>query len=306
MEKQGVSTTLRDIDTADDASAPTEPTPADTAPSGVTAPPPDEEGTGDPGTDMVNTVRREAFMLVAGAREEAERIIADARAEAARITDEAAGVGGIVGLGDTAEELFTHIKSLIKRQKEFDTERRALMRHIGELELERDALTRRIAAGDGAPVDTTPEIALAPDDLTAALTTPLVATEDSEAQPEPEPDAAPAPADGAVTFAAPEAPAPDAPAADAPEPAPEEPYEEYDLPDEQKMPLPPAESRVASMPPRGETRSFYSRRSARLPRIGEDAGRNALNSLSAMRKHHDDDEDEEEAAPAAPPEDPAE
>ncbi len=70
------------------------------------------------------------------------------------------------------------------------------------------------------------------------------------------------------------------------------------------MPLPPAESRVASLPPRGETRSFYSRRSARLPRIGEVAGRNALNSLAAMRKHHDDDdEDEGEAAPTATPED---
>jgi hypothetical protein len=298
MEKQGVSTTLRDIDTTDDASAPTEPTPDDTAP------PADEEQTGDATADMVNTVRREAFMLVAGAREEAERIIADARAEAARITDEAAGVGGMVGLGDTAEELFTHIKSLIKRQKEFDTERRALMRHIGELELERDALTRRLASGDGAPVDTAPEIAVAPDDLAAALTTPLAPVEEAEPQPEPEPD--PAPVDEAVTFAAPDAPAADAPAADVPAadvPA-AEPDLEYDLPAEEKVPLPPAESRVASLPPRGETRSFYSRRSARLPRIGEVAGRNALNSLAAMRKHHDDDdEDEGEAAPAATPED---
>ncbi|MGD2051414.1 MAG: hypothetical protein PVI35_02965, partial [Acidimicrobiia bacterium] len=137
-----------------------------------------------------------------------------------------------------------------------------------------------------------------PDDLTAALTAPPA----EEAAPEP----ATPPTDEAVTFAPPQTPAADVPTEEPPAPAePADPAadspspdEEYDLPAEDKVPLPPASSRVASPPPRGETRSFYSRRSARLPRIGEDAGRNALASLSAMRKHHDDeDEDEADAAP---------
>jgi hypothetical protein len=274
MGEPGVSATLREIAGAAGGASPE-----------VEARPSKDEAVS---AEALENARREAFQLVATARKEAERIIGEAHDEAKRITDQASsGIGKLASLGDSTDELFAHIKSLIKRQKEFDAERRTLMEQIAELELERDILTHRIALGGMEPADVPepePEQQQPPaddrpfpvfGDPAPTLAEPAPVTEESPA---------PAVEDSLpVIEPAPVVEEPPAPIAEEPLPAPEEP----DIP-----PRPSYRDEAAS--PVADTRSFYSRRSAKLPRLGDQAGRDALTSLKAIRKPREDDDEDYE------------
>ncbi len=228
-------------------------------------------------TEAFENARREAFMLVATARKEAERIISEAHDEAKHITDQASsGIGKLASLGDSADELFAHIKSLIKRQKEFDAERRTLMEQIAELELERDILMHRIAAG-GAGTPEVPE----------AAADPSPQAEQAEAD-SPQPRSVASRVDEMLAFYGASTAVVEEPAA-ADVPSVEEPVVE-----EPEIPARPSYRDESESSTKTETRSFYSRRSAKLPHLGDEAGRNALTSLAAMRRPHDDDDDEDD------------
>jgi cell division septum initiation protein DivIVA len=237
------------------------------------------------GDRIVTDARMQAFQLVTGAREEAGTIVREARAEAAAVSrvDEDTP---IPDQGPSERE-----SALQQRIEE--------MQHVvAAMELE---LSRRPAHGDSSSSDSVETAAPGGNEKSSKA-----ATKVDEAPPETEaiedvapPAPTPEHIEIVVTDAAPSERAVDIsdddteiavddvavsvdPTEDLPE-ATSSPHEDGSITDERK--------------PEAVRRSFYSRRSAKLPRIGAEGGRGAMAAVAGLRANVTTSEAEDDADP---------
>jgi hypothetical protein len=100
--------------------------------------PEDQEGDSESDTDgVVAQAKHEAAEIVARAHRQAEAIIAEAGSSEAPPSPLAA-------LGDNAEEIIGQVRKLIKKQRELQDERQAMLDEIEALKAERDELVQRL------------------------------------------------------------------------------------------------------------------------------------------------------------------
>ncbi|MGB5185548.1 MAG: DivIVA domain-containing protein [Acidimicrobiia bacterium] len=227
------------------------------------------------GDRIVTEARMQAFQLVTGARKEAETIVGEARAEAAAV----ARVEGIVEVPDDAAT-----------ERERDLQRRIdeMQQVVAAMEVE---LAARPAFSEAVPADdATVEVAPAPAQDLAA---PVEVIEDP-APPEPAAEITRTEPAAATNDEHIEIVVTDTPPA---EPAVEqEPLDteiavddvavtvEADVqPATADSSVGGASSITDERTPEAVRRSFYSRRSAKLPRIGAEGGRDAMAAMAGLR-----------------------
>jgi DivIVA domain-containing protein len=202
----------------------------------------------------VAAAEAEAEQIRAAARADAENEIAAARTEALQM---------IAELKDESQRLVAARESELQGlQIEFDTEQRLLTERIARLRGIGETLEIKVRGALGGALE---QIESLNTPFTSSVTSTSVSNAEATAMPEPEhveaaPPATPEPEMGAPVETLDEVVAVDVAAVDA--------EEEPD-------------------PSRG---SFYSRRSAKLPRIGAEAANGALAAVSAMRASHRDRE----------------
>lgn len=230
----------------------------------------------DEAKEVLAKARYEAFRLMTDARQEAEEILDQARTEGDAIRKEAElQAESIVDAAHTRAE---EIRDELEHQAPDETSDAR-----NQLEQEHDELTERVS-GLRSLADQLEErfAALA---QTAARRpsieepprpildySPSVPHHEPEAQPEPSPE-----------------PAPEAPWSAAEADASTAPVLDYSPSVPHPSPAPTDESEPDSEPEREERGSFYSRRSAKLPRIGESAGQSALDMMRSIRENFDGD-----------------
>jgi hypothetical protein len=102
--------------------------------------PEDQEGGDEPSVDVsVTQAKHEAAEIVARARRQAEAIVAEART-----SQPAATPSPLAALGDNAEEIIGQVRKLIKKQRELQDERQGMLNEIDALKTERDELVQRL------------------------------------------------------------------------------------------------------------------------------------------------------------------
>lgn len=100
--------------------------------------PEDQEGGGESTVDAsVAQAKHEAAEILARAHREAEAIVAQAQSAQAAPSPLAA-------LGDNAEEIIGQVRKLIKKQRQLQDERKQMADEIEELKAERDELVQRL------------------------------------------------------------------------------------------------------------------------------------------------------------------
>jgi transcriptional/translational regulatory protein YebC/TACO1 len=226
-----------------------------------------QEGEPEPSDDeSVDQAKHEAAEIVARARRQAEEIVAEAR-----------GQGGtpspLAALGDNAEEIIGQVRKLIKKQRQLQDERQAMEEEIAGLKAERDELVQRLT-----------DAVVRMEELAQMADT---------AQSAPRPPQPPAPVDTEPTRettslaarleAAERAEREDAARREAAEESEGEPA---------ARPLRtlsenPDDDDDAQFLIGNDGRSFYSRHSAKLPRLEGDGGRSALSVIGDMRPDPD-------------------
>jgi hypothetical protein len=227
-------------------------------------------------TAVITQAKQQAIEIIASARREAEAIVAEARTT---VPD----ASPLAALGDNAEEIIGQVRKLIKQQRELQTQRAAMEEEIADLKTERDELVQRLTdavvrmeelavLADGAepsptwtppaaaappPPDTPPphnEVVIDPDEEDTSLAARLERAE-REAQ---------APNNESPSLAARLA------AAEREEAAIDD--GEHGFADDEAPYIVGADGR-----------SFYSRHSAKLPRLEGDGGRSVLSAVGGMR-----------------------
>ena len=241
------------------------------------------------GDRIVTDARMQAFQLVTGAREEAGTIVREARAEAAAVSrvDEDTP---IPDQGPSEREL-----ALQQRIEE-------MQQVVAAMELE---LSRRPVPGGSSSSDSVGSAAPGVNEKES-----IAATGADQAPPETEraedlapPEPTPEHIEIVVTDEAPAEPVVDTPnedteiavddvavSVDSAEGLPEatsSPHEDGSITDERK--------------PEAVRRSFYSRRSAKLPRIGAEGGRDAMAAVAGLRANVTASETEDDADPEKSP-----
>jgi hypothetical protein len=234
--------------------------PATVSVSLQTVPDGPEDSDEDTASDPVAAAKLEATEIVAAARREAEAIVAEARA------DSGAAPSPLAALGDNAEEIIAQVHKLITKQRTMEGEKQGYLDEIAELRRERDELVQRLT-----------DAVVRMEELAAAADAAQAAADAARAQATATPAASPAPA----------APAPPAPSGELSlaqrlaqaereeRAAADSAYE--DAVDAAAPPAPP------SYPMSADGRSFYSRHSAKLPRLEGDGGRSVLSAVGDMR-----------------------
>jgi DivIVA domain-containing protein len=228
------------------------------------------------GDRIVTEARMQAFQLVTGARKEAETIVGDARAEAAAFA-RVDGAAEISIDGPTERE-----DALQRRIDEMQQTVAAMERELSN----RPAASDPVAARDEQPQD-------APTDSHEAAEADTEVIEEATT-PEPRTDAipsAPAPGDHEDHIAIVVTDAPPAEPAIAQEPLDTEiavddvaVTVEADLASEStEAPTSKTGSITDERSPDAVRRSFYSRRSAKLPRIGAEGGRDTMAAIAGLR-----------------------
>jgi vacuolar-type H+-ATPase subunit H len=209
-----------------------------------------EDATDDHGTkELLKKARYDAFRLVTEAREEAESILDDSRNEAADIVREAEMTAE--SILDAARLQADDLRSKIATDTSPDPEAEA---SVAELEAEQQELTDRVGS--------LRELADQLEERFAAL-----AAHSDTTEPE---DSTPRPANGR-----------------------EDTDSSKPLIDYSPAVAPPQKEDAATSEaddsPTEERGSFYSRRSANLPRIGDAGGKSALDMMRSIRESFDDD-----------------
>ena len=244
--------------------------------------PGDQEGGDEAREDAsVSQARHEAAEIIAGARREAEAIVAAARSSEPAPSPLAA-------LGDNAEEIIGQVRKLIKKQRQLQDERRAMEIEIDELKTERDELVQRLtdavvrmeelaAIADEAQQNAAPAPPPPPPPMPAgtSLSDRIEHVEQRQEassrprQPEPEEDTS-----LAARLERAEREERQAAQNGDPEPAARPPFmDDFDADSDD-----PSKYAVGA-----DGRSFYSRHSAKLPRLEGDGGRSVLSAVGGMR-----------------------
>ena len=228
-----------------------------------------QEGGAEPSDDAsVAQAKHEAAEIIARARRQAEEIVAEAQSEGGAPSPLAA-------LGDNAEEIIGQVRKLIKKQRQLQDERQEMQEEITALKAERDELVQRLtdavermeelaqmaAEAQAAPPSAPPQppIDTAPRREAGSLAARLEAAEREERE------QAAREQGGDVDY-------------DESAPGPVHTFSENLDDDEDGGPR----LRVGS-----DGRSFYSRHSAKLPRLEGDGGRSTLSVIGDMRPDPD-------------------
>lgn len=254
--------------------------------------PEDQDSDNESSEDSTATqAKHEAAEIVARARRQAEAIVAEAR------TEKPEASSPLAALGDNAEEIIGQVRKLIKKQRQLQTERQALVE-------ERDAMAGQIDA-----------LAAERDELVQRLTDAVVRMEELAALADQSQPPVPAPQPRPMT---PPPAASISNEADSPSPremdldrrveaAPPTPVVERPSEEDTSLaarlkqaeaderaaagtdssPQPQAmlddEDGMPSAAVGADGRSFYSRNSAKLPRLEGDGGRSVLSAVGGMR-----------------------
>lgn len=220
--------------------------------------------------------KHEAAEIIARARRQAEAIVAEARDS----SDATAPPSPLAALGDNAEEIIGQVRKLIKKQRKLQDERQEMQTEIDELKAERDELIQRLTDA----VERMEELATlaqqSPAETRYAPPPPPPPTPSQPPPPPPPPmqrDPEPAQEDTSLAARLEQAEKErrgedgDADSSDRPRPAP--------LPFADDEPANGATPYVVG----SDGRSFYSRHSAKLPRLEGDGGRSVLSAVGDMR-----------------------
>lgn len=226
-------------------------------------------------TAILSEARREAFRLVTEARQDAENTAAEAQSNAGAILKNAESV-----LSTARRDAISLIDEVKEESEQLIAERnQALAQMRADYETENADLLARIS-----------ELRAIASDLESRLSA-VIHPREAQAVAEPEPAAADEPAP----------PPPPKPNTKPASPAASDPTEDDTASIEISLGAPTANPETEEIAPQASPRgSFYSRRSAKLPRIGPDAGRNAIAAINAMRAHAKDadaEDTEEEPSP---------
>ncbi len=207
-------------------------------------------------TTILGEARREAFRLVTEAREDSEHTAAEAQANAARILQNAQEI-----LGQARRDSIALIDEIKEESDQLIAERsKALEQMRAEYETENADLLTRISELRAIATDL--------EDRLSAVIHPREQRAAAPAAPQPSPSQPPAPEPESRSAAA------------------SDPIEDKEGSIEIDLEAPTANPETEEIAPQASPRgSFYSRRSAKLPRIGPDAGRNAIAAINAMRAH---------------------
>ena len=234
--------------------------------------PENQEGDGETVDDVTAAqAKHEAAEIVARARRQAEAIVAEARS-----TEAVAPASPLAALGDNAEEIIGQVRKLIKKQRQLQDERQAMQAQITELKAERDELVQRLTDA----VERMEEL--------SALTHQAPVEQN-------EPSAPGAPSQPASPPPPPVRPEPELErestslAARLEQAERERRQEEArgESGDDEEGPRPSSPGRpspdTAQYVIGSDGRSFYSRHSAKLPRLEGDGGRSVLSAVGDMR-----------------------
>lgn len=208
--------------------------------------------------------KHEAAEIIARARRQAEAIVAEART-----AGPSAAPSPLAALGDNAEEIIGQVRKLIKKQRQLQDERQAMQTEIADLKAERDELVQRLTDA----VERMEELAMlaeqAPAEPRNVSAPPQPQDPPMQREPEPEREA--------TSLAA------------RLEQAERERREEAERGgdfEDQSAPQPMFSDDLDDEPTPhvvGSDRSFYSRHSAKLPRLEGDGGRSVLSAVGDMR-----------------------
>jgi cell division septum initiation protein DivIVA len=241
------------------------------------------------GDRLVTDARMQAFKLVTGAREEAETIVGEARVEAAAIARvQGAQPDEPAGPSDAEVALQARIE--------------AMQGVIQAMEIE---LATRPTTADPrpSPVAGSTEPRARASEPSASEADGEASREDGDAAPEsPSPESP----DDAIEVVVVDAPTSE----DAHEPEPVDPDEpliriDPTTEDDDAPPIAASatdeEAVAEDRTPEAIRRSFYSRRSAKLPQIGNDAGRGAMAAVAGLRTHLTEPEATDDTNPEPSP-----
>ena len=227
-----------------------------------------QEGGAEPSDDAsVAQAKHEAAEIIARARRQAEEIVAEAQSEGGAPSPLAA-------LGDNAEEIIGQVRKLIKKQRQLQDEREEMKDEITALKAERDELVQRLTDA----VERMEELAQMAEEAQAAP---------PSAPPQPPIDTAPRREAGSLAARL------EAAEREERERAARE--EGGDVDYDESTPDPVRtfseihdDEDVATRFRAGsEGGSFYSRHSAKLPRLEGDGGRSTLSVIGDMRPDPD-------------------
>ncbi len=229
----------------------------------------DNEIAGDP----VAQAKQEAAEVVARARMKAEAIIAEAR------TSQPAASSPLAALGDNAEEIMDQVRKLIKKQRVVEGERQALAAEVETLRVERDELVQRLTDAV-VRMEELSEVAANAQASPTAMSAPPAAT--------PPPPSEAAPLESRLEQAERTEPEDTSLAARLERAEREERHAAPQPDNEPPAPVAPAASNGHSDSPtpyvaKDSGESFYSRHSAKLPRLEGDGGRSVLSAVGGMR-----------------------
>jgi len=215
-------------------------------------------------TVILGEARREAFRFVTEARQDAENTAAEAQANAGRILAGAEEV-----LATARRDAISLIDEVKAESEQLVAERnKAFEQMRADYETENADLLARVSELRSIATDLESRL--------EAVSHPR--EEHSPADPVAEPVA--------ESVVEPSPPLPPEPDSESPSPAASDPTEDDAASIEINLEAPTANPETEEIAPQASPRgSFYSRRSAKLPRIGPDAGRNAIAAITAMRAH---------------------
>ncbi len=228
-----------------------------------------QEGGSEPSDDAsVAQAKHEPAEIIERARRQAEEIVAASQSEDSAPSPLAA-------LGDNAEEIIGQVRKLIKKQRQLQDERQEMQDEITALKAERDELVQRLTDA----VERMEELALMAEEAQAAP---------PSAPPPPPIDTEPRREDTSLAARL------EAAEREERERAAREAGDEYD----ESAPSPVRtfsdnldddidEDIAARFRAGGEGGSFYSRHSAKLPRLEGDGGRSTLSVIGDMRPDPD-------------------
>ena len=230
---------------------------------------------GEQARELLAKARYDAFRMVTDGRKEAESILDEAKDEAARILETAKETAASVLA--SAE---TEAGELRTSTEETASDSSATEAAVAELEEERQQLTDRVGS--------LRTLADQLEERFAALATHADTSDVNDAEPPPIQTPTEAlPIEPPVETAEPESPGAVEPA---PIPEPAVPFVKPVIDYSPSVPPPPKASEVEDVDDDVpvERGSFYSRRSAKLPSIGDAGGKSALDMMRAIRENSDD------------------
>lgn len=250
--------------------------------------PGNSEEESDSAEDAVAQAKHEAAEIIASAHRQAESIVSDDRSSSKPAPNP------LAALGDNAEEIIGQVRKLIKKQREMQSERQELLDEITTLKAERDELVQRLTDA----VERMEELSqIAEAAQHGATATPASAPPQPPASSAPPSAAKAEPQDDGDTSlaarlrkaeqqeAAGNTDDEDSSLAARLERAERERNAEAD--DQSGHALPMAGMAMADhdgeMIRSADSRSFYDRHSAKLPRLEGDGGRSVLSAIGDMR-----------------------